>query len=278
MTRPGAVVYLEGTQGAARQEAAWAVRWLRRDFKVAGARDWSGLERRMDGGVRIALVVGARAPEQPLPNLGRLRPQSRLILIVPEEVRNDLLLGGFPLDGAGWVELGHTREMLPRQVSAGLVHSCFARCRSALRTLPFQGDASLQEVMKVALAPHPTRPFHSVNEMAAVTQRSRRWLNLEWAKISESAGVAHPDLKDLVRGIVLLRALGPWLSGAPMEVCASALETRVESLEQLSVTFLGHKPSELDAETLPPRLMRLERELFGWLLRGSHRDAAGQAG
>ena len=57
MTRPAAVVYIEGTQGAAREEAAWAVRWLRRDFSVALARDWDELMRTIVDGTTAALGV-----------------------------------------------------------------------------------------------------------------------------------------------------------------------------------------------------------------------------
>jgi hypothetical protein len=201
------------------------------------------------------------------------------MLVVPPEVRNELILGGFPAEGVSWVELGRSPEVLPRLVSAGLVQALFARCRAALGTFqPSLGHAHLCEMLKVALAPPPAKPFRSVNEMSSVTHRSRRWLNLNWSRMSESTGVAHPDLKDLVRGILFLRTLGLWLSGAPMEVCASALEVRVETLEDLFVSFLGMSAQQLEVERLPSQLMRLEEQLFGWLLLPERREAAGQGG
>ena len=100
MTRPAAVVYIEGTQGAAREEAAWAVRWLRRDFSVALARDWDGIERRIDESVRIALVLGSHVPEPWARTIRGLPSRSRMILAVPAEVRNEMQV----YDGEGPVE------------------------------------------------------------------------------------------------------------------------------------------------------------------------------
>ena len=277
MTRPTAIVYIEGMGAAARQEAAWALRWLRQHFAVALARSWDDVERRMDPSVRIGLVVGSELPGPLVPPLALLRPQRRLILVVPPEARDEMILAGFPAEGAGWIELGQSHELLPRLVSAGLVQSLFARCRSALGTFESVGHAHLHEMLKVAVAPPPVKPFHSVNQMAAATHRSRRWLNLQWSRMAESTGVARPELKDLVRGILFLRALGLWLSGAPMEVCASVLETRVQDLHEFFQSFLGSGPEDVDLEALPGKLIDLEEELFGWLLMpgGGRRHVAG---
>jgi hypothetical protein len=274
VTRPEAVVYIDVPRGHLRQEAAWAVRWLRRAFSTWIARDATELERRLEGGARIVVILSTTLPDALLPKLRLARSPARAIVIAPTEVRRGMILRGFPYEGTAWIETGQIRQSFPREVSIGLIQSLFTRCRSALGAFElFLGHAHLHETIKVALAPPPAKPFRSVEGMAAATHHSRLWLTLQWSRVFDAAGLPSPTLEELVRGVLFLRALTLWLSGNSLEECAAALDIGVGTLQVYFVQFLEHDASGVDLDDLPNRLLQLEEALFRWLLSAKGQGA-----
>jgi hypothetical protein len=265
MSSESAIVYVH-QEPFGRETRDWVVKWLQRHFHVQRVTDAQGFERRLQEPFRVVVVLAEALPTRMLQRLSIMDRSARPVLLVSSAARNEAIRAGLPPEAVEWVQPREVRRRLPRAISVALIHHVLSHCRSAIERFPelFGGEEAHRAIlMGLALSPAP--PMKTVKRMTR-SSRVRRAVERRWATLQQESNGRLPPLSQLVRGIHFLRALTLWLSGLPIDLCASRMSVCVRTLEGGFTRFLGVESSKLSLDELPTKLLRLEAELFGWLL------------
>lgn len=213
------------------------------------------------------------------PLLSRLKPivsHTPVILLASRRISSGLATFGAWTSRLDVLDPVEVRRRFPRLFTARLIDALLMDLVARLAVHPLlAAHGLLLERLIDALSANP--PVRTVKAMARKGHRGARWLEAQWAAIWKAApaGIEHPQLTNLMKVILFLRALSTWLFGRSLKESAAAIGVSPNTLAAYFVQFTGDKAGELELDSLPKVVLQITQDAFGWVDDGQAGQISG---